>query len=207
MDPTASAGRQPHGDVRPRGEPTRGPRRRGQQSQQQQCADRLCGKGGGGADQREEPDAEWSHPHPARRRDGRVEGREQQRPADDNDQADQRCRQQRSSNGLPQTEPEDRAEQHAHASGTRLRRMSSRRVDGQRENAEPEHPREDCADHDVVGTAATPEQAQHDSDRDRRAEQAPAAGRCRTPSAPSAPVNATWLSASPVKTWLRSTMK
>ena len=57
---------------------------------------------------------------------------------------------------LAETEPEDRAEEDAHAGRSRLGGLRRGRVAEQREYTEAEHPGEDRADHDVVLTATIP---------------------------------------------------
>ncbi len=104
-------------------------------------------------------------------------------------------------------EPEDRAEQHVDV-GRAVPRASRRRVDAEEQHAEPSIHGEHGADDDVVGGARAARAAPI-TDRDQRPSPTNSPTRASTPtaSAASAPVNATWLSASALNTWLRSTTK
>ena len=180
MDADGETGRQPERDVGPRGQPAGRTGGRRQQAQQEQCSDRLRRERSSRSDQGEECHIERSHPHTSRCRDGGVEGREQQRPADDDDQTDERERKQRGGDRVSEAETEDRAEEHADSRRAGLCGVCGRCVDRECEHAEPEHPGEDRADHDVVRAASIPQQSQGDPDCDGRAEQSPPSGRCRS---------------------------
>ena len=149
----------------PAGAATR-PRRRS-------AADRLRRLAGRKADEGEEAEAEQAHRHPTRRGDSLVQAGEEQGPGDGEEGDDGPPGDAGRNRRLGAGEAVDRPEQDLDARRP-VRAAPGGRVEGEEEDAEPEDPGEDVADHDVVGETPPTERSHHDTDEDAGDEEADA---------------------------------
>ena len=148
----------------------RGAGRGGEKAEEQESADRLTCLGGDETEECEEPEPEYADGHPLGRGDRRVEGCVEERPCDREQQRAREEREQDRRSDGSGVEPEDRAEEDAHASGSVARAVPTGE-DREEEDAEAEGPREERADGDVVRASTVSEKAQDDSAENRHDEE------------------------------------
>ena len=142
-----------------------GSRRGGDEAEQEQGAHHLGRLGGGHAGQGQEPEPKRGHGQAPGPGDRLVDGGEQQRPRDQEEHHHGPGADDGRLEGVAAGQAEHRPEEHRHAGRTVGRRPRAR-VEGEEQHPQAKDPREDGADHHVVGPAPGAEQAHPDGDAD-----------------------------------------